>query len=160
MFKIGEFSKLTQVSIRMLRYYDENNLLKPAQVDPYTGYRLYSVDQIPRLNRIVFLRDSGFNVAEITESLNSWDDVKVIQLLENKRIQLAQNIQEQQQKISRIELALADLMQEKAICPAASRSNPFPAVRYSLFGRLFPTIMQKAGSGKRCPRLRPAAISR
>lgn len=42
MFKIGEFSKLTQVSIRMLRYYDENNLLKPARTDPYTGYRLYS----------------------------------------------------------------------------------------------------------------------
>lgn len=47
MFKIGEFSKLTQVSIRMLRYYDENNLLKPAKTDPFTGYRLYSVEQIP-----------------------------------------------------------------------------------------------------------------
>jgi len=33
MFKIGEFSKLTQVSIRMLRYYDETGLLKPAQID-------------------------------------------------------------------------------------------------------------------------------
>ena len=51
MFKIGEFSKLTQVSIRMLRYYDENDLLKPAQTDPFSGYRLYSVEQIPRLQR-------------------------------------------------------------------------------------------------------------
>ena len=39
MFKIGEFSKLTQVSIRMLRYYDEMGLLKPSQVDPWTNYR-------------------------------------------------------------------------------------------------------------------------
>jgi len=45
MFKIGEFSKLTQVSIRMLRYYDETGLLKPAQIDQFTGYRSYSVDQ-------------------------------------------------------------------------------------------------------------------
>ncbi|MGN1031827.1 MAG: MerR family DNA-binding transcriptional regulator, partial [Intestinibacter sp.] len=36
MFKIGEFSKLMQVSIRMLRYYDEKGLLKPAEIDPWT----------------------------------------------------------------------------------------------------------------------------
>ncbi|WP_338125159.1 MerR family DNA-binding transcriptional regulator [Paenibacillus dendritiformis] len=41
MFRIGEFSKLTQVSIRMLRYYDEVGLLKPARVDKLTGYRLF-----------------------------------------------------------------------------------------------------------------------
>ncbi len=46
MFKIGEFSKLTQVSIRMLWYYDETGLLKPAETDPFTGYRLYSTKQI------------------------------------------------------------------------------------------------------------------
>lgn len=46
MFKIGEFSKLTQVTIRMLRHYDETGLLKPAQIDPITGYRLYSTEQI------------------------------------------------------------------------------------------------------------------
>lgn len=44
MFKIGEFSKLAQVSVRMLRYYDEAGLLKPAEVDPWTGHRLYSPD--------------------------------------------------------------------------------------------------------------------
>ena len=48
MFRIGEFSKLTQVSIRMLRYYDEVGILKPAEVDKWTGHRLYSVEQIPR----------------------------------------------------------------------------------------------------------------
>ena len=47
MFKIGEFSKLTQVSIRMLRYYDETGLLKPAKTDKFTNYRLYAMDQIP-----------------------------------------------------------------------------------------------------------------
>ena len=41
MFKIGEFSKLTQVSIRMLRHYDETGLLKPAEIDKFTNYRLF-----------------------------------------------------------------------------------------------------------------------
>lgn len=44
MFQIGEFSKLTQITIRMLRYYDEAGLLKPAEIDPWTGYRMYSAD--------------------------------------------------------------------------------------------------------------------
>jgi DNA-binding transcriptional MerR regulator len=50
MFKIGEFSKLSQVSVRMLRYYDEIGILKPAEVDYFTNYRLYSTEQIMTLN--------------------------------------------------------------------------------------------------------------
>ena len=69
MFRIGEFSKLTQVSIRMLRYYDEAGILTPAEVDKWTGHRLYSVEQIPRLNKILYLRDSGLNVSEIALAL-------------------------------------------------------------------------------------------
>lgn len=49
MFKIGEFSKLAQVSIRMLRYYDEVNLLKPEEVDQWTGYLLNWNQNISRL---------------------------------------------------------------------------------------------------------------
>lgn len=42
MFKIGEYSKITQVSGGQLRYYDEIGLLKPAKIDEWTGYRYYS----------------------------------------------------------------------------------------------------------------------
>ena len=73
MFRIGEFSKLTQVSVRMLRYYDEAGLLKPAEVDRWTGHRLYSANQIPRLDRIRYLRDSGFQVSEIALALEMDD---------------------------------------------------------------------------------------
>ena len=55
MFRIGEFSRLTQVSVRMLRHYDEVGLLRPAQIDEATGYRLYSVQQIPMVQKIVLL---------------------------------------------------------------------------------------------------------
>ena len=63
MFKIGEFSKLSQVSVKALRHYDALGLLKPARVDRFTGYRYYSADQLPRLyritgpNREVYLRN-------------------------------------------------------------------------------------------------------
>lgn len=71
MLKIGEFSKLTQISIRMLRYYDETGLLKPATIDPQTGYRLYSSDQLTRLNQILMLRDCGFTISEISVMMGS-----------------------------------------------------------------------------------------
>ncbi len=65
MYRIGDFSRLTQVSVRMLRYYDEQGLLKPASVDRFTDYRYYSADQLPRLNRILALRDLGFTTDQI-----------------------------------------------------------------------------------------------
>lgn len=55
-FRIGEFSKLTQVSIRRLRYYDPVGLLTPAVVDRWTGHRFYSVEQISQLQKILRLR--------------------------------------------------------------------------------------------------------
>lgn len=113
MFKIGEFSKLTQVSIRMLRYYDETGLLKPAAIDKYTNYRLYSIEQIPVLNKIIFLRDLGFNVSEIAVALNHWDDEFIANQLNNKRLEIENAIKAEQDKLSKIELAMRDIRQAK-----------------------------------------------
>ena len=46
MLRIGEFSKLSRVSIRMLRHYDDIGLLKPAEIDHFTGYRYYREEQL------------------------------------------------------------------------------------------------------------------
>ncbi|MBM3146155.1 MAG: MerR family transcriptional regulator, partial [Chloroflexi bacterium] len=59
MLKIGDFSKLSRVSVKTLRYYDGIGLLKPLQVDRFTAYRYYSYEQLPRLNRILALKDLG-----------------------------------------------------------------------------------------------------
>lgn len=56
MLKIGEFSKLSRVSVRMLRHYDEVGLLAPSEVDPMTGYRYYSERQLITAGRIAALR--------------------------------------------------------------------------------------------------------
>ncbi len=88
MFKIGEFSKLTQVSARMLRYYDETGLLKPAVVDSWTGYRMYSAKQIPVLNKIIYLRDSGFNRAEIAFALKQDNGNSILDQLDKNILKL------------------------------------------------------------------------
>ena len=49
MFKIADFSRFTRVSVKMLRHYDEIGLLRPARVDPESGYRYYAAAQLPRL---------------------------------------------------------------------------------------------------------------
>lgn len=113
MFKIGEFSKLTQISIRMLRYYDEIGLLKPAEIDKWTGYRMYCATQIPVLNRIVYLRDSGFNVAEIASALNKNDDGLLVEQLDEKYAEIEKAIQGEQEKLRKIELAKKEILNEK-----------------------------------------------
>ena len=113
MFKIGEFSKLTQVTIRMLRYYDEAGLLKPAKIDPWTGYRMYSVDQIPTLNKIVYLRDSGFKVSEIAAALGEGER-EVAARLDRKYEEIAQGIRDEEDKLRRIELAKREIAEQRS----------------------------------------------
>ena len=68
MLKIGEFSKLSRVSVRMLRHYDEIGLLKPAEIDRFTDYRYYREDQLPIVCRITALKDMGFSLADIVSN--------------------------------------------------------------------------------------------
>ena len=74
MLKIGDFSKLSRVSIRMLRHYDEIGLLKPVWIDPESGYRYYAAEQLPIAGRISALKDMGFGLAAIGEILPCYLD--------------------------------------------------------------------------------------
>ncbi len=112
-FKIGEFSKLMQVSIRMLRYYDEMGLLKPGKIDSYTGYRLYSIEQIPVLQKILLLRDLKFSVEEIAKTLCNWDGKFVIEQLTVKKKVIQDDLRLAEQRIAKIDRAINDLKQEK-----------------------------------------------
>lgn len=69
MFRIGEFSRIGCVTIDTLRHYDALGLLKPAKVDPFTGYRYYSAKQLQSLNRIIALKEVGFSLEEIARIL-------------------------------------------------------------------------------------------
>ncbi|MGN0202737.1 MAG: MerR family transcriptional regulator [Candidatus Cryptobacteroides sp.] len=65
--KIGEFSRLMQVTVKTLRHYEKKGLLKPALVDEWTGYRYYSIFQVNQLNRIRQMQKLGFSLEEIGE---------------------------------------------------------------------------------------------
>ena len=113
MFKIGDFSRLTQVPVSALRYYDEMGLLKPGRVDRYTGYRYYSAEQLPRLNRILALKDLGFSLEQIARLLA--EDVPLTELrgmLRLKQAELQQRVQAEQVRLARIEARLHQIEQE------------------------------------------------
>ena len=65
MLKIGEFSKLSRVSIRMLRYYDEQGLLPPAHINQTNGYRYYTAEQLNDIAAIKLLQHFGVALGEI-----------------------------------------------------------------------------------------------
>jgi len=113
MFKIGEFSKFSRVSIKMLRHYDRLGLLKPAQIDPATRYRYYSADQLPRLNRILALRDLGLSLEQIAPLLDEAVSLEQIRgMLALKRAELEQQLQSERRRLDRIEARLGQIDQQ------------------------------------------------
>lgn len=91
MIKIGDFSRISRVSVRMLRHYDQLGLFKPAYVDDKTGYRSYDIKQLPVIHRIVALKDMGFNTKEIQSMINRDISVDEIKEMLFKRKQDLQN---------------------------------------------------------------------
>jgi DNA-binding transcriptional MerR regulator len=110
MLSIGDFARLGHVSPRMLRHYDEIGLLRPEQVDPGNGYRLYSAHQLERLHRILALRDMGFSLEQTGQALS--DDVSVEELrgmLRLRRAQIELTVGEEQERLRRVEAHLRAL---------------------------------------------------
>ena len=138
MFRIGEFSKLTQVSVRMLRYYDEAGLLKPAEVDRWTGHRLYSVEQIPRLDRIRYLRDSGFLISEIALALEM-DDHALLAALDKKCLEIEQTIQKEQERLLKIAVAKEEIQGSKSELHYHISMKSIPACQVLSLRRTVPT---------------------
>ena len=67
--KTGEFSRLMQVTVKTLRHYEQRGLLLPDEVDQWTGYRHYGIEQMQRLNEIRQLQQMGFSLDEIADLL-------------------------------------------------------------------------------------------
>ena len=109
MFRIGEFSRITQVSIRMLRYYDEHKLLVPSFVDPASGYRFYTAEQIEELNRVILLRNMGFGIKEMSKLLQSWDTDCLAEKLREQLKKTEETIQNEQNRRKQIQGYLSDL---------------------------------------------------
>lgn len=116
MIKIGDFSRLSHVSVKALRLYDELGLLKPVQVDAFTSYRYYALEQLPRLNRIIALKELGFTLEQIINLLQR--DLPLDELrgmLKLKRAEVEQRLNEEQDRLQRIEARLRQIELENTM---------------------------------------------
>lgn len=113
MFKIRDFARLNRVTVKTLRYYDSLGLLHPEKIDSFTGYRYYSAAQMPRVNRILVLKDVGFSLEEIALILNkNLDSEQIETLLELKHAEIAERISAEQDRLSRLENLMKTCKQE------------------------------------------------
>jgi effector-binding domain-containing protein len=113
MFKIGEFSKLSRVPVKTLRYYHDIGLLEPARIDDFTGYRFYTAVQLTRLNHILALKDLGFSLEQIGQIVD--DDLSPEQIrgmLRLKRAEVVQQIEADQARLARLESRLRQIEKE------------------------------------------------
>jgi DNA-binding transcriptional MerR regulator len=113
MFKIGDFSKLSQVSVKTLRYYDEIGLLRPSEIDRFTSYRYYAARQLSRLNRILLLKGLGLSLDQIGRLLES--DLPPDQLrgmLKLRRAEIERAIEEAEARLARVAALLYQIEQE------------------------------------------------
>ncbi len=113
MIRIGDFSKISLVSVKTLRYYDELGLLKPVQVDPFTGYRMYEFHQLERLHRILALKDLGFSLEEIGQLLGeNVTSEQMRGMLKLRRAEARQRVQEEAERLDRVEARLNQIEEE------------------------------------------------
>ncbi|HEX5323493.1 MAG TPA: MerR family transcriptional regulator [Capsulimonadaceae bacterium] len=169
MLKIGEFSKLGQVTVPTLRYYDEIGLLRPLSIDPFSGYRSYSVAQLPRLNRILALKHLGFTLEEIAPLL---DETRLSERIRNsfraKQAAITERLAAEQELLSRVEARLRLIEGEermaeydivlKSVAPhtVASIREVVPTFRDAQF--LLPRLSGWIKSSRAVPSGRPFMI--
>lgn len=161
MLKIGEFSKLSHVSVRMLRHYDEIGLLHPQRVDPITGYRLYGEEQLFTTGKINVYRGMGFGLTAIAGLLHEADPQKLRAMLERQQESLREQSEEMSQMLHRIKLAIAQLGEEstmanydvtiKEIAPRYVASVRDILESYNYEGRLWHYMMKETADQNLTP---------
>ncbi len=123
MIRIGDFSRLSQTPVSTLRYYDEIGLLKPVEVDHFTGYRSYNFDQLARLNRIRAFKELGFSLEEIACLLDEdLPSQKVRALLLSRCAALREQAQENNERIQQVDAWLKQVEKEEIMTPYSVRA--------------------------------------
>jgi DNA-binding transcriptional MerR regulator len=166
MFRIGEFAQIAQVSNRQLRHYDQLGLLRPDHTDRQSGYRSYSIRQLPRLNRLLALKDLGLSLEQIGSMLD--DRVSVSELrgmLAMKRAQLEQSLRAEENRLRHIESRIAQIdrvggIEGYDVVVKSVSAAPFLSLRQSFesMGDVVSTICIVAEEGVR--QIRPALRDR
>ncbi|MEU8519487.1 MerR family transcriptional regulator [Streptomyces sp. NBC_01216] len=103
MFTIGDFARHGRVSVRMLRHYDAIGLLRPARVDPHSGYRFYEAGQLARLNRVIALKELGFTLEQVGSILDDQVDAAELRgMLRLRRAELESALAEAAGRLAQV----------------------------------------------------------
>jgi DNA-binding transcriptional MerR regulator len=130
MFTIGDFASHGRVSVRMLRHYDALGLLRPAHVDPATGYRSYQAGQLSRLNRIVALKDLGFTLEQVRSILEEKVGVEELRgMLRLRQAELQSRLATDAARLAQVEARLRIIETEGAMPTDDVQIKRIPAVR-------------------------------
>jgi DNA-binding transcriptional MerR regulator len=144
-FKIGDFSRLAQVSVRMLRHYDKLGLLEPSYIDRFTGYRYYTIDQLPRLNRIIALNDLGLTLAQIVDLLGKNNKLPAAQLrgmLVLRQAELARELEDKRWQLASVEARLQQIETENDPEPYEIVVKSLDALPAASLRHLAPTLQE------------------
>jgi DNA-binding transcriptional MerR regulator len=115
MFTIGEFSRIARVTARQLRHYEELGIFIPDRIAPETGYRYYSARQLPRLNRILALKELGLTLTQILRLLEEEISAEEIHgMLVMRKAQIEQAVQSELAQVRNIEARLQQI-EEKSL---------------------------------------------
>lgn len=146
MFKIGDFSKLAQVPVKTLRYYDELGLLRPLNVDPFTGYRYYSTRQLPRLHRLLALKALGFALEQIAPLLDEGVSPEQLRgMLRLRQAEQVERVRAEQERLAQVEHWLNRLEQESAMSPYTILLKTVPDQTIASVRAIIPTYSQQGG---------------
>ncbi|MFD4400311.1 MerR family transcriptional regulator [Kitasatospora sp. NPDC058478] len=130
MLNIGDFASHGRVSVRMLRHYDAIGLLRPARVDPVSGYRSYEASQLARLNRVIALKELGFTLQQVRALLDEQVDAAELRgMLRLRRAQLAEAIAADEQRLTRVEARLRTIESEGSMSAHDVVLKRVPSVR-------------------------------
>ncbi|MEU5220833.1 MerR family transcriptional regulator [Streptomyces sp. NPDC020807] len=130
MFIIGDFARHGRVSVRMLRHYDAIGLLRPARVDPHTGYRYYAADQLARLNRVIALKDLGFTLEQVGEMLDERVDADELRgMLRLRQAELEEALEAARSRLAQVGERLRAIETEGRMSTQDVVVKKIPAVR-------------------------------
>jgi DNA-binding transcriptional MerR regulator len=115
MFSIGEFSKLSGLTVKTLRFYHEEGLLTPTFVDPDTGYRYYHERQIETARVIAYLRNLEFSISDIKELLGREDETGLLDALERQRSQIKEQIKRLRRTVRSLDQFISEERQGQAM---------------------------------------------
>ncbi|MFJ9340349.1 MerR family transcriptional regulator [Streptomyces sp. NPDC101733] len=130
MYTIGDFAKHGRVSVRMLRHYDALGLLRPARVDPSSGYRFYEAAQLARLNRVIALKELGFSLEQVGSILNEEVGPEELRgMLRLRRAELETAVAETVARLTRVETRLRTIESEGTMPAEEIVLKSLPSIR-------------------------------